>query len=438
MLLYTLGVAMLAALTCGIVPSIRASSPNLARLREGERGSTRRRHWGRNALVAGQTALALVLLIGCGLLIRSFVKLSHVDPGYDTRDIFTFQIAPESASLRDGPSFARFSMDFMERLRGLPGVQLVGLVENIPLDESTGISSFRNEKMGDDPRAATLRLNRTWAGGDYFRAMGIQLLAGEPFATRDLQAAVGKVIVSRSAANLLWPGEDAVGKRLRPEGNNLPWMTVIGVVEDVMQANFRTAPRPLVYFPMLGPAPQSWTLSSPAYVIKTARAEVIAPEVRELVREVAPNAPMYRIYTMAELAGRSMLDLSFTMLLLGIVSALALILSAVGLFGVLSYVVAERTREIGVRMALGAETGQVRRMVVLQGTRVAAIGVFIGVGVALASTRALDRLLFGVAPIDITTFIAMSVSMVAIALLASYLPARRASSVDPMESLRGE
>jgi len=438
MLLYTLGVALVSALACGLIPAVRASSPNLSRLREGERGSTRRRHWGRNGLVVAQTALALVLLIGSGLLVRSFVKLSHVDPGYDTSDIFTFQIAPEGASLRDGPSFARFSMDFMDRLRALPGVQMVGLVENIPLDESTGIMSFRNEKMGDDPRAAAARINRTWAGGDYFRVMGIQILAGEPFPNRDLDAAIGKVLVSRSAANLLWPGENAVGRRLRPEGNSLPWMTVIGVVEDVMQTNFRTAPRPLVYFPMVGPTPRSWALGSPAYVIKTARAEVIESDVRALVREVAPNAPMYRVYTMAGLAGRSMLDLSFTMLLLGIVSSLALILSAVGLYGVLSYVVAERTREIGVRMALGAEAGQVRRMVVVQGARVVALGVVIGIGVALASTRALDSLLFGVAPLDIGTFIGMSASMLGIALLASYMPARRASSVDPIESLRGD
>jgi putative ABC transport system permease protein len=436
--LYALAAAIVSALACGVIPAIRASAPDLAQIREGGRGYTRRRHWGRNALVVTQAALALVLLIGSGLLIRSFAKLSQVDPGYDIRDVFTFQIAPESASLRDGPSFARFSMDFMERLRALPGVQLVGLVENVPLNESTGIIAIRNEKMGDDPRAATPRINRTWAGGDYFKAMGIKVLAGEVFASRDLAATAGKVVVSRSAANILWPGEAAVGRRLRPEGNNLPWMNVIGVVEDVMQTNFRTAPRPLVYFPLVGPAPLSWALGSPAYVIKTPRAEVIAPEVRALVREVAPNAPMYRVFTMAGLAADSMIDLSFTMLLLGIVSTLALILGAVGLYGVLSYVVAERTREIGVRMALGAETGQVRRMVVAQGARVVALGVVIGIAVALASTRALGSLLFGVAPLDLTTFLAMSAFMIAIGLLASYLPARRASNVDPMESLRGD
>ena len=205
-----------------------------------------------------------------------------------------------------------------------------------------------------------------------------------------------------------------------------------------MQNDFRTAPRPVVYHALVGATPTSWVISSPAYVIKTPRAELIAPEVRALVREVAPNAPMYRVFTMAGLARDSMVQLSFTMLTLGIVSTLALILGAVGLYGVLSYVVAQRTREIGVRMALGAEASRVRRMVVVQGTRVVAIGVVIGVAVAIMSTRALGTLLFGVPALDVATFVGMSASMLVVGLLASYMPARRASTVDPMESLRGE
>jgi putative ABC transport system permease protein len=193
-----------------------------------------------------------------------------------------------------------------------------------------------------------------------------------------------------------------------------------------------------VYFPLVGPTPRSWVIDSPAYVIRTRRAESIAPEVRALVRGVAPSAPMYRVFTLAGLAKDSMIQLSFTMLTLGIVSSLALILGAVGLYGVLSYIVAMRTREIGVRMALGAEAGRVRRMVVVQGARVVAVGVAIGVVAAAASTRALSTLLYDVKAVDVTTFVGMSLSMVAIGLLASYLPARRASKVDPVESLRGD
>jgi putative ABC transport system permease protein len=283
-------------------------------------------------------------------------------------------------------------------------------------------------------------LQVTFAAGDYFKTMGISVLAGRVFDTDDHLMGLPNVIGSLSAANRLWPGENAIGKRLQRQSQTeqTVWQTVVGVAEDVMQNNFRRAPEPLVYLPLVGPTPTSWVISSPAYVIKTPRAESIAADVRALVREVAPEAPMYRVFTMAGLASDSMVDLSFTMLTLGIASALALILGAVGLYGVLSYIVAERTREIGVRMALGARAEQVRRMVIAQGFRVVVVGIVIGIAVAIASTRALGNLLFGVEAVDVPTFAGMSASMIAIGLLASYLPARRASNVDPVESLRGE
>jgi putative ABC transport system permease protein len=435
-MLFTLGAALLAALACGLVPAIHASAPDLTRLREGGRGSTRRRGWTRNGLVAGQTALALVLLIGSGLLVRSFRALSRVDPGYETEDIFTFQIAPEGAHLTDGPSFARFSLAFMDRLRQLPGVESVGLVENVPLNEGTSTMRVRTEEMGSDPDGG-IPVQVTFEAGDYFKTMGISVLQGRPLETNDHVNNQRNVVISRTAANLLWPSKDPLGRRLQRQGLTT-WETVVGVVEDVLQNDFRETPQPLVYFPLVGPEPRSWAISSPAYVVKTRRAETIAPDIRALVREIAPSAPMYRMYTMAGLARESMMQLSFTLLTLGVVSALALILGAVGLYGVLSYVVAQRTREIGVRMALGAEASRVRRMVVAQGARVVAAGVVIGVAVALAFTRALGSLLFGVKPVDGVTFVGMSATMVAIGLLASYVPARRASKVDPIESLRGD
>jgi predicted lysophospholipase L1 biosynthesis ABC-type transport system permease subunit len=245
------------------------------------------------------------------------------------------------------------------------------------------------------------------------------------------------VVISRSAAQQLWPGQRAVGRRLQQQGQK-DWHTVVGVVEDVMQYGFRDTPQALVYYPMVGPTPTAWALSTPAYVIKTARAETIAPDVRALIREVAPEAPMYRVYTMERLAARSMIQLSFTLLTLGIVSALALFLGAVGLYGVLSCVVAERTREIGVRMALGATAAAVRRMVVAQGARVVVVGVAVGLAAAFVATRALGSLLYGVAAADGATFAAMSAVMLAIGGLAAYVPARRASRVDPCESLRSD
>jgi predicted permease len=435
-LAFTFAASLLTALACGLVPAVRSSAPDLTRLRDAGRGSTRRRHWGRDGLVVAQTALALVLLIGSALLVRSFVELRRVDPGYDTEDLFTFQIAPEAEELSDGPSFARFHVDFMDRLAALPGVQSVGLIENVPLNEGLRTQRFLTADMGGNADAGPL-LNLTWAAGDYWSTMGIDLLRGRVLTPDDHAGGLGNVVVSAAAAELLWPGQDPIGRTLRREDLE-HWWTVVGVVEDVMQYGFREDVQPLAYFPLVGQEPNDWVLSSPAYVLKTARAEHIAPEVRALAREIAPGAPMYRVFTMAGLAADSMVQLSFTTLTLGIASVLALILGAVGLFGVLSYVVAQRTQEIGVRMALGAEAARVRRMVVGQGARVVVLGVVIGAAAAVGITRVLGSLLFGVEPVDVLTFVATSAMMLLVGMAASYLPARRASGVDPIRSLRGE
>jgi predicted permease len=435
-LLFTLLAALLSGVLCGGAAAWRGASPNLARLREGGRGSTGRRRFARDGLVAAQTAMALVLLISAGLLMRSFLALRSVDPGYDTRDVFTFQFAPEQATLEDGPSWARFHLDFLDRLAALPGVASVGIVENVPLDEGTRNDRFRSEDMPEGPDSGP-PLDWTFAAGDYFGTMKIDVLDGRPLETADHLSVHGNVVISRSAARLLFAGQRAVGRRLQQQGQK-DWHTVVGVVEDVMQYGFRDKPQAHVYYPLVGPTATAWSVTTPAYVIRTARAEVIAPEVRSLIRQVAPEAPMYRAYTMAGLAARSMVALSFTLMTLGVVSALALFLGALGLYGVLSAVVAERRREIGVRMALGATAAGVRRLVVAQGARVVALGVAIGLLTAFAATRALSGLLYGVAAVDGPTFAAMASLMLAIGGLAAYVPARRASRVDPCESLRSD
>jgi predicted permease len=425
---------VVAALACGAVPALHASSPDLTRLREGTRGSTGRRHLGRDVLVVAQTALALVLLIGSALLVQSFQRLRNVDPGYDTADLYTFQFAPEQPRLTDGPSWGRFHLEFMDRLRALPGVAGVGVVNNIPLDEGTGSGRFLTDAMNADGGGGLLAQN--FAGGDYFRVMGVDLLRGRPFTDDEAVTPNSNVIISRSAAERLWSDRDPIGQRMRPANGPVQWFTVVGVVQDVKQNDWRTAGEAAVYLPLTGPTPRSWSLGSPAYVVKSPRASSLGNEVRDLVRQVAPEAPVYRDFTMEFLAERSMVQLSFTMLTLGVVSALALILGVVGLYGVLSYVVAERTREIGVRMALGASAPAVRRMVVSQGARIVLIGAAAGIAVALASTRLLRTLLYEVDAVNAGVFAAMSLTMIAIGMLASYLPARRASSVDPAVSLR--
>lgn len=432
------GLVVLVALVCGAAPALRASSPDLSALREGGRGSIAGRQWGRDLLVVGQTALALVLLIGSALLLQSYRRLRNVDAGYDTRNIYTFQFAPQQPQLRDGPSLGRLHLMMMDRLRALPGVTTVGVVNNIPLDEGTPSTRVLTEGMSGDREGILLNFNFT--GGDYFKAMGIKLLQGRAFTNDEAITPNNNVILSRSAAEKLWPGQSALGRSIRPRFGNQDTLvfTVVGVVNDVKQYDWRDPGQSLLYFPLTGPAPQSWGMGSPAYVVKTPRAEVLRDEVRKIVREVTPEAPVYREYTMKFLARRSMLQLSFTTLTLGVLSVLAVILGAVGLYGTLSYVVAQRTREIGVRMALGATASVVRRQVVSQGTKVVVIGAIVGIGAAFMTTRFLAKLLYDVKPVDPIAFAATSLMMIMMGLVASYVPARRASSVDPMEALRSD
>jgi putative ABC transport system permease protein len=438
------GVAILAALLSGLLPAIRYSNFKISEDLHDARaaGSRPDRRLLRDALVVVQTSAALVLLIGSGLLFQSFRELRGVDPGFDTDDIFTFQMAPDfrSMGLVDAPTFARFHYAFMDRLAALPGVQSVGLVDMLPLDEGAQTQAFAIERIGAAGAAEPL-LGMTFAGGDYFQTMGIRLLSGEYFPRNaELSSNVG-AIVSKSAAEMLWPGEGPLGKRLRPSDRREPvdWLTVTGVVEDVMLDDFRQeSAQAMVYLPLVGQTPTMWIVGTPAYVVKSPRADTIAPDVRELIREVAPSAPMYRVFTMEGLAARTMAQLSFTMLAIALAAALAVILGAVGIYGTLSYMVSQRTREIGIRMALGAGAGEVRRMIVRQGGRIVLVGVATGIVAALFLTRLLDSMLFRVPASDATTFVVMSAVVFGVALLASYLPARRASSVDPLVSLRSE
>jgi hypothetical protein len=283
-------------------------------------------------------------------------------------------------------------------------------------------------------------LDINFTGGDYFGVMGITMLQGRNFTSEEAMSPNSSVVISRSAAEKLWPGANPLGRHIRPRFGDQDSLTftVVGVVGDVKQDDWRDPGEAIVYFPLTGPTARSWGMGSPAYVVKSPRAETLKPEVRRLVHDIAPEAPVYREYTMEYLARRSMIQLSFTMLTLAVVSGLALVLGAIGLYGILSYVVAERTREIGVRMALGATAAKVRAMVVSQGARVVFIGVVIGLVVAYQSTKLLGALLYDVKAVNPMVFAAMAVMMLGIGVLASYMPARRASGVSPIESLRSD
>ena len=440
-LLFTALVVVVAALAAGLLPALRFSKPDTATaLRSSQRTGVASSPAMRNALVVVQTAAALVLLVGSGLLLQSFRALRSVDPGYDTANILTFQMAPdpEQHGLTDAPSLARFHYMFMDRLAALPGVQSVGLVNTLPLDEGAGETRVATADYDGPPENAP-RVRLTFADGDYFRTMGIALLAGKTFERRSETTNDVTAIVSRSAAELLWPGENPIGQVIRSAsaGAAMPWITVAGVVEDVILSDFREqTPEPLIYLPLVGPTARAWGVGTPAYVVRAPGADRLTPQVRALVGEIAPGAPMYRVFTMEALAERSMARLTFTMLTLFIAAALALVLGAVGIYGTISYVVSRRTREIGIRIALGAQAADVRRMVVRQGGRIALVGVAVGLVAALFSARWLESLLFEVRARDPMVFAAVSAVMVGVALLASYLPARRASAVDPVEAIR--
>lgn len=429
-LLFTVAISVVAACAFGLVPALRFSGARLGSLKDGGRGVVTG-NLTRDALVIVQTAAAIVLLVGSALLLRSFWQLSNVDAGYETKDIFTFQIAAGGPDLNDRASMSRFQYSFMDRLKGLPGVESVGYVTTLPLDEGAGTQNITTPQLqASGAEAPVLRF--AGAGGAYFQTMGIELKRGRHFERMEEEQGLPNVIISESAAKVLYPDEDPIGKQVRPAASSNPqWFTIIGVVEDILVDDLRRqSPEPMVYLPAVS--------GSPAYVIKSARAEQLEPEVRAIIREVLPNSPMYRIFTMKRLAANEMADLSFTMLLVSLAALLALILGAVGLYGVLSYRVTRRAREIGVRMALGAEAGTVRRMFVWQGGRVALIGIVVGLLAAVALTSYIQTLLFNVQRFDVVAFAGTSAVMLIVALLASYIPALRASRVDPVVALRAE
>jgi predicted permease len=428
-LLFTVGISVLAACFFGLLPALRYSGPGMGSLQQAGRGIIGG-NFTRDALVVVQTAAALVLLVGSALLIRSFWQLSSVDAGYDTDGIFTFQIAASRPDLNDRASMSRFQYAFMDRLKALPGVESVGYITTLPLDEGAGSQNITTPALQASGAEAPL-VRFAGAGGAYFQTMGIELVRGRYFDRVEEEQAMPLVLISQSAAGLLFPGDDPIGKQLRPAAGGQTWYSVIGVVEDIRVDDLRSqSADAMVYLPAVSP--------SPAYVMRSTRADQLEPEVRAIVREVIPTSPMYRIFTMKRLAANAMADLSFTMLMVSLAAVLALVLGAVGLYGVLSYRVTRRAQEIGVRMALGAEAKSVRRMFVWQGGRVALVGIGVGALAAVALTRYIQTLLFDVPRLDVVAFVGTSAVMLAVALLASYVPALRASRVDPVVALRAE
>jgi predicted permease len=445
--LFTLVVTALVTVACSAIPAMRVARAEVASvLREGGRGGTagRARHRVRGALVAAQIALAVVVLAGSGLLLRSFERLHAVRPGWNPDHLTTLWVSLPDSRYPGDSAVARFYSQLTTRAADLPGVRSVGLASRIPL-ASHGENSSPIWVEGDASaalRIPPLQLFITTDGG-FFHAMGIPLLAGRTFLPIDGEQHSDEAIVNRATAEHFWhdsTGRRALGRRFQalPHG---PWYTVVGVVASAHDSSLQTPPSPTVYFPEVpGRDTASAQLArTMALVVRTSGdpAAVIKP-IQGIVRAMDPALPLFDISTMTGLVHASLARLSFTMLVIGVAAIITLLLGTIGLYGVVAYIVSLRTRELGVRIALGATPDLIGRMVTRQGLTFTLAGLLLGLALFALVAHFIRSLLFGVAPSDPVTLIVVSLVLILVALLASWIPARRAAHTDPMEALRAE
>jgi len=440
-LVFTLAASVITGIVFGLAPAWQTLRLDLSSaLKEGGRGAvveTRQRRLS-SLLVIAEMAMAMVLLIGAGLLLRSFARLLDVKPGFTTENLLTMQIGLPNTSYQQPQKRVQFFQQLEATLKAAPEVSEVGVVTRLPLMSTlNNITTFLAIEGRDVPVSERPEIDFRRASTGYFQAMGIPLLSGRLVTEQDVTNNTGSVVINEAMARRFWPGEDPVGKRISTatsSGQHTQWQTIVGVVGSVRHLGLDIEPRPEIYYhtntvPPFGPVVVIRTTSDPKRLISIARAKV-----RELDRDV----PISNVNTMEELVAQSVAQRRFGMFLLGAFAVLALLLAAIGIYGVVSYSVTQRTQEIGVRMALGASAADVLKLVLRNGMSLALIGVGLGLAGAFALTRLMSRLLFEVTPTDVTTFALVSVGLIAVALLACYLPARRAMKVDPLEALRYE
>ena len=427
-LVFSFLASVLTGILFGLVPALAVSSANpSASLGEGERGSTASRSRSRSILIATEVGLSLVLLIGAGLMVKSFSKLTRVDPGFIPERLLVFDIGP---SFTDEARQTIFYQEVIARVQSVPGVERASAVSRLPLTGGNSSRSFNlpgsNTSYSSDIRVGT---------PEYFRTLGIPLLQGRNFTEHDTKNSAPVAIVNDAFVRATFPGQDPIGKYVVNFGPHNEKLEIVGVVGNVRHLALETTPRAELYQP-LGQA--SWPRMFVAVRTLAPNPLTLVPAVQEAVWSVDKNVAPGTARSMEELVARSLLKRKFTMTLLTIFAGLAVTLAAIGLYGVMSYSVSQRTREIGIRMALGAQRAEVLKLIVKQGMKVTAIGVLLGIIASLGLTRLIVNLLFGVSATDFTTFLALSVVLLSVALLACWLPARRASGVDPMVALRSE
>jgi predicted permease len=385
----------------------------------------------RSVLVVSEMALALMLLTGAGLLVRSFVQLQQVDPGFNPKNLLTAFVMLPPSKYPEPQRQAVFFHEVMDRITSLPGVECAGAADSAPmLTNDTGPVSIEGHAVEPEIQAERPKITP-----DYFCAMGIRLLRGRTFTWADDEGSLPVAILNESAARHYWPNEDAMGKRVKLEDGSAPvWRQVVGIVGDVRQDGLVKEGRPEVYAPLLQ-VPVPYMLLA---VRTRAEPAALTAAVRHAVMAVDKDQPLFQIKTMEQVVGDSVAGPRFQMSLLAIFATIALGLAAIGIYGLMSYTVNQRTREIGIRMALGAKRGDVLHLVVRHGMLLAIVGVVLGTVGALLLTRFLSGMLYGVGVNDPTTLLSVAILLIGVAALASYIPARRATQVDPMVALRHE
>ncbi len=434
---FTVAVSIATVLIFGLAPALRASRVDpQAALQQGSRtGAGRDRRRTRDALVFAEIALSVVLLVGAGLLTRSFLELQQVRPGYDASDVLTFQVYLPQGRYDTGPSRLQFYRGLEERLLSLPGVTSVAQVNKLPLSGSGTLQPFAfNEETARNWESVTA--DERTVSETYFDAVDAELMAGRAFTRQDDADAPPVAIVDETLARMAWPGEDAVGKRLQvqPTGSENPFVEVVGVVRHQRINDLARATLPQIYWPV-GQSPAF----SLAFVVESAGDPAgLAAAVRRTVAEMDKDLPVARLEPMSRYVEDGRGQARFSLILMAALGGIALLLAAVGVFGVISYSVGQRTREFGIRLALGEDPRHTRMSVVLGGMRLVGLSIATGLVAALIGGRWMAGLLYGVRPTDPVTFGGIALLLAGVALLACYLPARRATRVDPALALRGE
>jgi putative ABC transport system permease protein len=439
-LLWTLGISVLTGIIFGLAPAVHISRLNLNdSLKEGGKSESAQASGSRrlrSALVVSEIALAVVLLASAGLLIKSFMRLQQVDRGFNTDNILTMVVRLSDAKYSLDPQVVGFFGQTLERVRALPNVRSAGIINFLPLYGGLGSGTgFKIEGRPEPPPGQGPSCDVRAVDAGYFQTMGIPLLRGRNFSDLEQKEPRHVILINETLARQYFPNEDPIGKRLDVNMFDKPfWAEIIGVVGNVRYDSLIDEPPPATYF-----SHPDLTYSFMTLVIRTdGDPTAIAPAVQREIRSLDPNQPVSDVRSMNQVMSEWVSRSRFNTLLLGLFAGLATLLSAVGIFGVMNYSVALRTRELGLRLAIGAQPRQVLLLVLKQGLWLTVLGVVIGLGAAFALTRLLSGLLFGVQAVDVSTFTTISLLLVAVSLLACYLPARRAMRIDPLQALRYE